>query len=257
MRKAAEILGVEHQRLSFVDSGLPEGDPTPPLPEGCCAGLEPLEEPTEALVQGDPASSSRTDDHLRRTAATPPRPHPLPPGVGRRLRRVPPPTTGSPRRRRGTVEDQQAVLQPRLRAAAHAAAAGGVRQARPAGAVREMAQALGSGARRVRRPRTTRVECSAYFSQRDDALRAHATQIDPTGDFSTRPSNGSKRLWSTEEFELASLAGADPPAGDRICSPVSSPTMTDTLMMIVGLLADEAPGNTGPDLRARRARSDC
>src|SRR6478752_5890666 len=43
MAKAAEVLG-------FVDSGLPEGDPPPPLPEGCFA-LEPLELPTEALVR--------------------------------------------------------------------------------------------------------------------------------------------------------------------------------------------------------------
>ena len=50
MRKAAEILGVEHHWLGFVDSGLPEGDPPPPLPEGCFA-LVPLEEPTEALVR--------------------------------------------------------------------------------------------------------------------------------------------------------------------------------------------------------------
>ena len=49
-RKAAEILGVEHNWLGFVDSGLPEGDPPPPLPEGCFA-LVPLEVPTEALVQ--------------------------------------------------------------------------------------------------------------------------------------------------------------------------------------------------------------
>src|SRR4029078_11183413 len=34
MRKAAEILGVEHHWLGFVDSGLPEGNPTPPLPDG-------------------------------------------------------------------------------------------------------------------------------------------------------------------------------------------------------------------------------
>ena len=50
MAKAAEILGVEHTWLGFVDSGLPEGDPPPPLPEGCFA-LVPLEEPTEALVR--------------------------------------------------------------------------------------------------------------------------------------------------------------------------------------------------------------
>ena len=35
MDKAREILGVEQAWLGFVDSGLPEGDPLPPLPEGC------------------------------------------------------------------------------------------------------------------------------------------------------------------------------------------------------------------------------
>jgi mycothiol S-conjugate amidase len=32
MAKAAEILGVEHTWLGFIDSGLPKGDPPPPLP---------------------------------------------------------------------------------------------------------------------------------------------------------------------------------------------------------------------------------
>ena len=50
MAKAAEILGVEHTWLGFVDSGLPQGDPPPPLPEDCFA-LTPLEVPTEALVR--------------------------------------------------------------------------------------------------------------------------------------------------------------------------------------------------------------
>ena len=36
--------------LGFVDSGLPEGDPLPPVPEGSFA-LVPLEEATEALVR--------------------------------------------------------------------------------------------------------------------------------------------------------------------------------------------------------------
>src|ERR1700742_5273582 len=50
MAKAAEILGVEHAWLGFVDSGLPEGDPLPPLPEDSFA-LVPLEVSTEALVR--------------------------------------------------------------------------------------------------------------------------------------------------------------------------------------------------------------
>src|SRR5437660_4508959 len=50
MSRAREILGVEQEFLGFVDSGLPEGDPLPPLPEGCFA-LVPLEEAVEALVR--------------------------------------------------------------------------------------------------------------------------------------------------------------------------------------------------------------
>src|ERR1044072_1571146 len=49
MARAAEILGVEHRWLGFVDSGLPEGDPKPPLPEGCFA-LVPLSESVSPLV---------------------------------------------------------------------------------------------------------------------------------------------------------------------------------------------------------------
>ena len=47
---------------------------------------------------------------------------------------------------------------------------------------------------------TTRVECAAYFQQRDDALKAHATQIDPDGAFFAAPIEWQQRLWPTEEL---------------------------------------------------------
>src|SRR5438067_12437021 len=50
MARAREILGVRQEWLGFVDSGLPEGDPLPPLPEGCFA-LQPVEEAAERLVE--------------------------------------------------------------------------------------------------------------------------------------------------------------------------------------------------------------
>ena len=50
MARAREILGVGQRFLGFVDSGLPEGDPLPPLPEGCFA-LQPLEDAAEPLVR--------------------------------------------------------------------------------------------------------------------------------------------------------------------------------------------------------------
>ena len=49
MARAIQILGVEQRFLGFVDSGLPEGDPLPPLPEGCFA-LQPLEVAAAPLV---------------------------------------------------------------------------------------------------------------------------------------------------------------------------------------------------------------
>ncbi|HSY16386.1 MAG TPA: PIG-L family deacetylase, partial [Jatrophihabitantaceae bacterium] len=50
MSRAREILGVRQDWLGFVDSGLPEGDPLPPLPEGCF-GLVPVEVGAERLVR--------------------------------------------------------------------------------------------------------------------------------------------------------------------------------------------------------------
>ena len=50
MARAREILGVRQQFLGFTDSGLPEGDPLPPLPEGCFA-LQPLEVAARPLVR--------------------------------------------------------------------------------------------------------------------------------------------------------------------------------------------------------------
>src|SRR6476659_8114451 len=49
MDAAREILGITQDWLGFVDCGFPEGDPPPPLPEGCFA-LVPLEVSTERLV---------------------------------------------------------------------------------------------------------------------------------------------------------------------------------------------------------------
>ena len=41
---------MRHARLGFVDSGLPEGDLLPELPDGCFA-LQPLHVATEPLVR--------------------------------------------------------------------------------------------------------------------------------------------------------------------------------------------------------------
>src|SRR3954468_569075 len=50
MEAARRILGVSQDWLGFVDSGWPEGDPPPPLPEGCFAAV-PVDEAAEPLVR--------------------------------------------------------------------------------------------------------------------------------------------------------------------------------------------------------------
>jgi mycothiol S-conjugate amidase len=201
MAKAAEILGVEHSWLGFVDSGLPKGDLPPPLPEGCFA-LVPLEVSTAALVRvvrefrphvmitydengGYPhpdhirchqvsvAAYEAAGDYCRFTDAGAPWPV-------SKLYYI-----------HGFLRQRMQVLQDEF--ARHG-------QRGPFGKWLELWDPKHDVfAARV----TTRVECSAYFSRRDDALRAHATQIDPNADFFAAPIAWQQRLWPTEEYELA------------------------------------------------------
>ncbi len=49
---------------------------------------------------------------------------------------------------------------------------------------------------------TTRVRCADYFPVRDDALRAHATQVDPDGQWFSVPLEVQRQAWPTEDYEL-------------------------------------------------------
>jgi len=78
---------------------------------------------------------------------------------------------------------------------------------------------------------TTRVRCSGYFDVRRRALLAHASQIDPDGDWFNIPLEVQERAWPTEDFEAAlsfvpivptepelftGLGSADEPLADAI-----------------------------------------
>lgn len=201
MAKAAEILGVEHTWLGFVDSGLPKGDPPPPLPEGCFA-LVPLDKPVEALVRVirefrphviityDENGGYPHPDHIRchqvsvgayESAADFARfPDAGEPWAVSKLYYV----HGFLRQRMQLLQDEFAKRG----------------EEGPFGRWLEYWKPEHDPFdKRV----TTRVECAEYFSQRDDALRAHATQIDPNAEFFAAPIAWQQRLWPTEEFELA------------------------------------------------------
>ena len=201
MAKAAEILGVEHHWLGFVDSGLPEGDPLPPLPDGCFA-LVPIEEPVKRLVRVirefrphvmttyDENGGYPHPDHIRchqvsvaayEAAAD----HLLYPDAGE------PWAVQKLYYNHGFLRQRMQLLQEEF--------AKNGQEGPFAKWLEHWDPDNDVFANRV----TTRVHCAEYFHQRDDALRAHATQIDPKGDFFHAPIEWQQRLWPTEEFELA------------------------------------------------------
>ncbi|MEV4625595.1 mycothiol conjugate amidase Mca [Micromonospora sp. NPDC049523] len=212
MDAARGILGVEQAWLGFVDSGLPEGDPLPPLPEGCFA-LQDVAVATGSLVR------------LMREF----RPHVV---------------TTYPED--GGYPHPDHIMCHKISVAAFEAAGDpsqfpelgpawqplklyydiGFSKARFM-ALHEAVLAAGRESpyeewlknwedRPDKGPRvTTRVECAEFFPVRDDALRAHATQIDPDGFFFQVPMEIQQRAWPTEDFELVkSLVESPVPESD-------------------------------------------
>jgi mycothiol S-conjugate amidase len=201
MAKAAEILGVEHTWLGFVDSGLPEGDPPPPLPDGCFA-VVPLAEPIEALVRVirdfkphvmttyDENGGYPHPDHIRChqvsvAAYEAARDYLLFPDAGE------PWDVKKLYYNHGFLRQRMQLLQDEFAKHGH--------QGPFEKWLAHWDPEHDIFADRV----TTRIDSSEFFAQRDDALRAHATQIDPKGDFFAAPIEWQQRLWPTEEFELA------------------------------------------------------
>jgi mycothiol S-conjugate amidase len=50
---------------------------------------------------------------------------------------------------------------------------------------------------------TTRIQCGEYFETRNQALIAHATQVDPNGGWFTVPADAQRAAWPTEDYHLA------------------------------------------------------
>ena len=198
MKRAQEILGVQHTWLGFVDSGLPEGDPLPPLPEGCFA-LEPVEVTAEALVR----EIRRFRPHVMTTydenGGYPHPDHVMTHTVSMAafLAAGDPaayPHAGAPWQplklyyNQGFSKEKIVAFHEALTAL---------------GEESPYAEWLERWEDRPPRDITTRVHCADYFDVRDQALLAHATQIDPDGTWFQVPRELQASVWPTEEYEAA------------------------------------------------------
>jgi mycothiol S-conjugate amidase len=199
MDAARAILGVDQAWLGFVDSGLPEGDPLPPLPEGCFGLMDPqvAAEPLIRLMREfrphvvttyDENGGYPHPDHIMChkvsvaafDAAGDPERHP---------------ELGDPWQplklyyNSGWTKARMLALHEGMLAA---------------GLESPYAEWLAKWEDREDRGDriTTRVECGEYFEVRDDALRAHATQVDPDGFWFHVPLDLQQKVWPTEDFEL-------------------------------------------------------
>lgn len=195
MARAREILGVSQVWLGFVDSGFQEGDPPPPLPEGCFGRQDPVQAagPLVRVIREF-------------------RPHVI--------------TTYD---ERGGYPHADHVMCNRITVEAFRAAADPMAwpEHGPAWQAAKLYYHMSFHRRRSEQLEgamheqgldcqfpthdddpysyvrlTTFVECSRYFPVRDEALRAHATQIDPDGPWFAVPLAVQQAGWPTEDYQL-------------------------------------------------------
>ncbi len=213
MAHAREILGVQQTWLGFVDSGLPEGDPLPPLPEGSFA-LTTIDEGTERLVQVmrefrphvvttyNEYGGYPHPDHIRTheisvaafdAAADPDRfPDAGDPWQPLKLYY----DVGWSKGKREALE--RAILAAGLESP-----------------FAEWDKRRSSMPKRRDPVVTTRVDVGDWFERRDNALLAHATQVDPNGWFFSIPLDIQRGAWPTEDYELVkSLVDTEVPEDD-------------------------------------------
>ena len=230
MARAREILGVEQRFMGFVDSGLPEGDPKPPLPEGSFA-LVPLADAAAPLVKAirdfrphviltyDENGGYPHPDHVKthqvtveafEAAADPDRyPEAGEPWQPLKLyyfvsfHQAKYVALHEEMLRRGQDSPYEKIFAQWEERARKRAELG----------IRELEI-------------TTRVDTADYLEIRDQALLAHATQIDPKSAWFDCPLDVQRAAWPTEDYHLArSLADTELPEDDLFAGVRESVTL--------------------------------
>ncbi|MHA7301014.1 mycothiol conjugate amidase Mca [Pseudarthrobacter sp. MDT1-22] len=206
MDQAAKVLGIQQRWLGFTDSGLPEGDPLPPLPAGSFA-VQPLERAAaplvrlvrdfkpQVIVSYDENGGYPHPDHI----------------MAHRVAVEAFAAAGNPSR----YPDAGAAWEPsklyydrafspdRFRALHFALEEAGLQSPY----AQRLAAWLETDAEGHTPPQgahatTTQIDCGDFFEARDDALRAHRTQVDPLGFFFAVSAEMQRRVWPWEDYSL-------------------------------------------------------
>jgi len=211
MARAAQALNVLHHWLGWIDSGLPEGDPLPPVPSDSFAAT-PLEVAAAPLVEAirrfrphvittyDPSGGYPHPDHIYTHSITAeawaavgdPERYLVPGGAA-------PWTPLKLYYNHGfSIERLKAVHEAMLARGQESPFGDWIKER----ADRDAEDGSEQGDEHKREV-TTRIEVADYFPARDAALRAHASQIDPNGFFFAIPRDLEAEIWPWDEFELA------------------------------------------------------
>jgi mycothiol S-conjugate amidase len=211
MASARDILGIRHSWLGFVDSGLPEGDPPPPLPAGCFAAQDVAvaAEPLVRLIRSFRPHVLLTYDEDGG--------YPHPDHVMTHRISVLAFHAAGDRWRWPEAGRCWQPLKLYYHIASHRRALAYHEEMLAAGINKPFVIALDD----MRMPAakdhrvTTRIACGEFFEVRDRALRAHATQIDPDGDWFGVPLAIQRRVYATEDYQLVrSFVGSRTPEDD-------------------------------------------
>ncbi len=198
MQASIAVLGTKHTWLGFQDSGWPEGEPKPPLPKGCFADIsreeaaKPLiklirEFRPQVIITYDEKGGYPHPDHIRC--------HEITlfafENAGRVYKFVDLGKPWQPYK----LYYQKSFNQNQRKAIAEAF--------KELGKENPYEEWFDENEPDETYKITTQIECAEYFDIRDKALLAHATQVDPEGVWFALPTEITKRIWPTEDYELA------------------------------------------------------
>jgi mycothiol S-conjugate amidase len=214
MARAQAVLGVEHEWLGYIDSGLPEGDPLPPLPADCF-GAQPVEVPAADLVRIVRRFRPQVMTTYDENGGYPHPDHIMCHKVSVAAFEA----AGDPDAYPGTGDPWQPLklyydvtfTRERLEALN-----GALKDLGLESPFAEMLENWEARSAERRLPNvTTKVYCADQFDRRDAALLSHATQVDPEGWFFKVPLDIQRKVFPWEQFELArSLVDTELPEDD-------------------------------------------